>query len=567
MTKEFIKGGYSNTGSGGGGGGGGGGSGTVTSVTSPNNTINVTNPTTTPQLDVNTGNTVGKIVQVQASPNGAALPVVYSGNTTVTNTFQHNPSVISSLDTALSEMSVKIPASYVQTLNTLNGDVILSAGSNVTLNQTGNTIQISAAGSGASGVSSLNSLTGGVTLVAGNNITVSQAGQNITINAQVYTQGVLPIVAVWDYNKYNPAMTYNNGVFTANNNGILGSIDQVTVATGARVAIINYTTQAYNGIYNVTSLGSASTKFSLTRATDFNSPDNMKTGILFPVNNSLTKSGAGLYAGSILTLAFPVTTVGTTSVYFTVLTPYSINPTGWVVTPALDNKYLSANQDVTNLANGSVNNTKFQYLSNVTSDIQSQLNNKISPTSSTIPVGSLLAKTSAGWDILPQGASGQFLTSSGTGTNPIWVTGQQNSIMFTWTPVDANQSVGYASASGDGCVVGNMVFLRFAITYTGNTPNPDYNAQFNGWDTSLDLGTGFDTGIARSTVTSSSSTVVNQVIGGNNRLNFSYNGKITLISQLINTQVVGQIQYRISNAARNDFLAKVANGTIPVITG
>jgi hypothetical protein len=70
----------------------------------------------------------------------------------------------------------------VRSVNTLQGNVILAAGANITLTPVGNTITISAAGGGA-GVSSFNTLTGAVVLAAGTNITLTPIGNTITIDA------------------------------------------------------------------------------------------------------------------------------------------------------------------------------------------------------------------------------------------------------------------------------------------------------------------------------------------------------------------------------------------------
>lgn len=72
-----------------------------------------------------------------------------------------------------------------------------------------------------------------------------------------------------------PANTYNNGTsgvgatLTANANGIL-SVDSTVTVVANRVLVKNEVTQANNGVYTVTQVGSAGTPYILTRATDFN---------------------------------------------------------------------------------------------------------------------------------------------------------------------------------------------------------------------------------------------------------------------------------------------------------
>lgn len=63
-----------------------------------------------------------------------------------------------------------------------------------------------------------------------------------------------------------PANTFANNVLTASANGALAAQDGVTLAVGDRFLVKNEATAANNGIYKVTSLGSAGTPWVLTRA-------------------------------------------------------------------------------------------------------------------------------------------------------------------------------------------------------------------------------------------------------------------------------------------------------------
>ena len=73
-----------------------------------------------------------------------------------------------------------------------------------------------------------------------------------------------------------PACTYNNGssgvgaTLTANANGSIGAIGGYsTLSVGSRILIKDQTNQTQNGIYSVTQLGSISSPWILTRASDF----------------------------------------------------------------------------------------------------------------------------------------------------------------------------------------------------------------------------------------------------------------------------------------------------------
>lgn len=67
-----------------------------------------------------------------------------------------------------------------------------------------------------------------------------------------------------------PTHTRNANVLTASSNGVLPALDGVTMEADNRVLVKNETSAANNGIYVVTSVGSASTPWVLTRAEDAN---------------------------------------------------------------------------------------------------------------------------------------------------------------------------------------------------------------------------------------------------------------------------------------------------------
>jgi hypothetical protein len=76
----------------------------------------------------------------------------------------------------------------VTTLNSLSGAVTLTAGTNISLYTSGNSIVIGVSGStgGTSGgVTTLNTLSGAITLVAGSNISIGRSGNNIRIESTV----------------------------------------------------------------------------------------------------------------------------------------------------------------------------------------------------------------------------------------------------------------------------------------------------------------------------------------------------------------------------------------------
>ncbi len=122
----------------------------------------------------------------------------------------------------------------------------------------------------------------------------------------------------------NLTATYANGTSgvgaTLTNSGTQAAliIDGVTLAVGNRVLVKNQATALQNGIYTVTNIGSASTNWILTRATDFDSAMQMTRG------NVIHAISGTINAITIWMLTSIVTTVGTDSLIFANLIQNSI---------------------------------------------------------------------------------------------------------------------------------------------------------------------------------------------------------------------------------------------------
>ena len=88
-----------------------------------------------------------------------------------------------------------------------------------------------------------------------------------------------------------PANTVASGVMTATANAALAAQDGVSLAVGDRLLVKNEATAANNGIYTVTNLGSATTKWVLTRATDFDGTPvgEVVSGVMVPVSEGTTQ--------------------------------------------------------------------------------------------------------------------------------------------------------------------------------------------------------------------------------------------------------------------------------------
>ena len=118
-----------------------------------------------------------------------------------------------------------------------------------------------------------------------------------------------------------PANTYNNGAsgvgatLTANANGAL-TVDGVAAVAGNRILVKNEVTQANNGVYTVTQVGSGAAVYILTRATDFDSAgagvDQIDAGDFFLVTAGTTQSNTSWVQQTPLPIV-----VGTTAIVFT----------------------------------------------------------------------------------------------------------------------------------------------------------------------------------------------------------------------------------------------------------
>ena len=116
-----------------------------------------------------------------------------------------------------------------------------------------------------------------------------------------------------------PANTYANGTagvgatLTATSNGVL-TVDGYAVALGDIILVKNEATQANNGLYNVTTLGTGSVPYVLTRNVDMDQATEFG-GAFVPVENKGTTTANTLWLCNVANSI----TVGTTAVTFTQL--------------------------------------------------------------------------------------------------------------------------------------------------------------------------------------------------------------------------------------------------------
>ena len=190
---------------------------TTSAYTSSSNSFFVnTVPTTVGNVDIQMGAlggntnlyvcTGGTLTQRLKLDSNGNFTVMNGKLTTTDSTLAHSVGGITFQNQNISAGSLSINgvpyaggvAAGVATVNnTLSGNVIFTAGTNISLYASGNSIVIGVSGStgGSSGVTTLNTISGAVTLVAGTNISLSRTGNtsNIVISVSGLSSGVTSI--------------------------------------------------------------------------------------------------------------------------------------------------------------------------------------------------------------------------------------------------------------------------------------------------------------------------------------------------------------------------------------
>ena len=110
----------------------------------------------------------------------------------------------------------------------------------------------------------------------------------------------------------NLAATYDNGAgtLTASSNGAI-SVDGVTLTTNDRVLVKNQTTQTQNGFYKVTTVGSGSAQFVLTRTPDADAASELTGGAF-----TFTEEGTANADNGYVLTTNGTPTLGTTNITF-----------------------------------------------------------------------------------------------------------------------------------------------------------------------------------------------------------------------------------------------------------
>ena len=260
-----------------------------------------------------------------------------------------------------------------------------------------------------------------------------------------------------------PDVTYNNGVsgvgatLTADVDGVIPTIDGVTLTVGARLLVKNQAASLQNGIYNLTDAGSVSSPFILTRATDFDgsSPNEVDGG-----EYVFVRSGSQAGTGWVLIGLTTTAVIGTDPLVFTQFS---------AVTATLNAAYIGGNTITTSSGEGNVVIAGTEALSitaggglvmNQSSTTNEGVN--ITMTGATTAAGILLshAGTGIGVDLDLTNAS-----SSAAGLN-IAYAGTGNGLYVATSNASSIQTAAIFSAAGFGNGLEAISDLGGAATFT-----------------------------------------------------------------------------------------------------
>lgn len=132
------------------------------------------------------------------------------------------------------------------------------------------------------------------------------ATKNYVDNISTKAATTLPLVSIYNSGTFGIGATLRNASITQT----VFTIDGQSPAAGSRVLIKNQSPSLQNGVYTVTNVGSPSTDWVLTRATDFNTPSAMNGSGLILVVNGTVNAATSWFLNS------TITNIGSDSVTF-----------------------------------------------------------------------------------------------------------------------------------------------------------------------------------------------------------------------------------------------------------
>ena len=318
----------------------------------------------------NTGNTLTRTTVLAGSAGTSAVD--FSAGTK--NIFMTYPSAIAAYTDGSGDLSSLIGLGNHTTTDVAEGDNLyfttgridghLSGGTGVTYN--------AGAISVGQAVSTTSNVTFNTVTLSGNPATALQAATKEYVDT-IAASGIHYHEPVRVEAATNRSATYNNGTAgvgaTLTNSGTqeVLVIDGVTVDVADRVLLQQQTNPAHNGIYTVTNVGSASTNWVLTRATDTDSyhvsdKDALGEGDAFFVKEGLVSAG-DLYVMN----TTGVITFGTTPITFTIIAETAVYTAGTGLT--LTGTEFATAQDIAATASPTFVTVNANLLGNVTGDV------------------------------------------------------------------------------------------------------------------------------------------------------------------------------------------------------
>jgi hypothetical protein len=225
--------------------------------------------------------------------------------------------------TAAMTASATIPNTDITGLGTMSTQnasaVAITGGTASGVAITSSTINSTTIGSGTAAAGTFTSVamtTGTITTapVNGTDIVNKQYADAIASGIHFHEAVELATTAALPTNTYNNGTSGVGATLTANANGALSVDSTLTVVTN-RILVKNEVTQANNGVYVVTQVGSAGTPYILTRATDF---DTVGTGVdqIDEGDFFLVTSGTANANTAWVQQTAPPIVIGTTAIVF-----------------------------------------------------------------------------------------------------------------------------------------------------------------------------------------------------------------------------------------------------------
>lgn len=254
-------------------------------------------------------------------------------------------------------------------------------------------------------------------------------------------------------------VTYNNGTSgvgaTLTNAGTQAvfSIDGLTPAVNSRILIKDQSSTFQNGIYTVTNVGSASTNWVLTRATDYDQTSEIQAGNLIVVDNGTTNGGTGWLQTA------TITTIGTSAITFS---PFNLMQVGTGLSRSGNTISLSTPVSAANGGTGVSNGTNTITLGG----------SIVTANSFTTSGNFAVTQTYTGPTNVTFPTSGTLFSSSNGPLNA-WSTFNTNGILTqtaanTFTSRTITGTTGFINVSNGNGVLGNPT-ITIDSTYAGQT--------------------------------------------------------------------------------------------------